>query len=124
ISQFISQNKLSDAGSIRKTSVQIGILSGITVCALLILLSAPISGYVFYKPALSGPLKVAALVIPFNVVTIIIIWIFRGYGLIRAKVYYMDIGIPFLFLFFLSIFLYLGLPFISILYALVLSSII
>ena len=124
ISQFVSENKLSEAGSIRKTSVQIGILSGITVCALLILLAAPISRFVFYKPALSSPLKVASLFIPFNVVTIIIVWIFRGYGLIRAKVYCMDIGIPLIFLFFLSIFLYFRLPFISILYAFVLSSII
>src|SRR5208337_2223380 len=61
ISQFISENKLSDAGSIRKTSVQIGLLSGITVCALLILLADPISGFVFYKPALLSPLKVASL---------------------------------------------------------------
>ncbi len=124
ISQFISENKLYDAESIRKTSVQVGILSGITVCTLLILLADPISRFVFYKPALSSPLKVAALFIPFNVITIIIIWILRGYGLIRAKVYYIDIGIPLVFLFFLSIFLYCGLPFISILYAYVLSSII
>src|SRR5208283_1306105 len=124
ISQFLSENKLSEASSIRKASVQIGILSGITVCALLILLAAPISRSVFYKPALSCPLKVASLVIPFNFAIIIIIWIFRGYGLIRAKVYYMDIGIPLLFLFFLSIFVYLKLPFISIFYAFVLSSII
>ena len=124
ISQFINEKKLFDAESIGKASVQIGILSGIMVCVLLILLAAPISRFVFYKPALSTPLKVASLYIPFYVLTIIIIWILRGYGLIRAKVYYMDIGIPLLFLFFLSIFLYFGLPFISILYAFVLSSII
>src|SRR5208337_4828416 len=123
ISQFIGEGKLFEAQSVRKTAIQIGLISGFAACALLFLFAGPLSRYIFYKPALETPLKVGSFFIPFNILTIILVWILRGYGFVKAKVYYLEVGMPLFFLAFLSIFLHLGFPFIGMLYAYTFSSV-
>src|SRR5208283_2028687 len=76
-SQFIGEGKLFEAQSVRKTAIQIGLISGFAACALLFLFAGPLSRYIFYKPALETPLKVGSFFIPFNILTIILVWILR-----------------------------------------------
>jgi O-antigen/teichoic acid export membrane protein len=124
ISIFLGEGKEADAAAVRTASIQIGILSGTAAFALLFFLSGPISKYFFYKPEVEIPLKIISCYIPFSVVSLILVWILRGYGLIRARVYYLEIGMPLFFLLFLSVFLALKLPFLNIFYAYALSGLV
>lgn len=121
ISIFLGEGREMDARAVRTASVQIGIISGTAMFALLFLLAGPISKYVFFKPEIEIPLKIVSFYIPFSVLSFILVWILRGYGLIRARVYYLEIGMPLFFLFFLSISLILKLSFLGIFYAYALS---
>lgn len=123
ISSLLGEGKKRDAVGVANFSLRIGMLTGAAACALLFLCSGMLSRYVFYKPDLEIPLKILSGYIPFNVLTLIFIWILRGYGFIRAKVYYMDICIPLFFLILLSGSFALMPSFTGILYSYFLSSV-
>lgn len=121
ISIFIGQDRKEDAEAVQRSSLRIGIVSGTAVCAAVFLLSGVLSRHVFYKPELGAPLMVMSFFIPAQVIALIIASVLRGYGIIRYNVYFMDIGQPLLFFVFLCLIFFLGLPFISVIYAYVFS---
>jgi O-antigen/teichoic acid export membrane protein len=123
VSSLLGEGKKTAAVAISKSSIQIGLLSGSVACAVLFLLSGILSRHFFYKPEIETPLKILSLYIPFNVLSLILVWILRGYGFIQARVYYMDIGIPFFFLLFLFASFNLAPSFTNVFYAYAFSSI-
>lgn len=121
VAQFAGEGRKSDAESISKAALQVGMISGITFFLLLFLFSGTISKVIFYKPEIEKPLRIMSFFVPFNVLTLIMAWILRGYGIIRARVYYLEIGVPFFFLLSLSVLLIFKLSFVTICYAYVFS---
>lgn len=77
---------------------------------------------VFYKPELSLPIKIVSLSMPFAVMTGAMAGILRGFGNVKPKVYYQDLGSPLCFLALLGIVFLFKLDFKGILYAFALSS--
>jgi O-antigen/teichoic acid export membrane protein len=122
VSVFLGEGRRAAAEAVRAASMQIGIVSGLLSFAVLFLLSGVISRYIFYKPELEVPLRIISCYVPFNVLSMISIWILRGYGLIRPRIYYMEIGTPFLFFLFLCGFFAFNLPFEAVYYAYAMSS--
>jgi O-antigen/teichoic acid export membrane protein len=121
ISIFSGQGKKKDADAVHQSSLIIAGITGIGTGVLIFLLSGFISNHLFYKPELSVPLKVLSFFIPLFVMSYIIAAVLRGYGDIRPRVYFLDIGQPFFFLILLSLILIFSMPFINIIYAYVLS---
>ncbi len=64
ISVFLGQGRKKDADAVQRSSLRIGAIAGIGVCAVIFLFSGVLSRYVFYKPELSVPLMVISLFIP------------------------------------------------------------
>jgi len=122
VSIFLGEGRKEDADSIARTSLKVGIVSGTIVFLLLFSLSGVISRHVFYKPELEEPLKVVSFFIPVYIMSLITSGILRGHGIIRAKVYYLDIGMQIFFIALIGTAILLRLPFISILYAYVVSA--
>lgn len=106
------------------SSLQIGIATGLACSLILSFSSGFISERIFGISDLIKPLRVISLSIPFAVLSGIIIAIFRGYGIIKPKVYFGDLARPLIFLFFIFLLIAGGLPFISILYAYLFSIVI
>ncbi len=121
ISIYLGQDRNEAAFAVRRASLRIGILSGAASCAILFLASGVLSEYVFYKPELSLPLACMSFYIPVYVLTIVFASILRGYGMIGPNVYFLELGQPALFLLFIGVVFLVGLPFISVIYAYVLS---
>jgi|WetSurMetagenome_2_1015567.scaffolds.fasta_scaffold00068_11 O-antigen/teichoic acid export membrane protein len=117
ISTFLGEGKRHEARMVGFAAVQIGIISGVLVFFFLYLCSEVLSLHIFYKPELEHPLKIIALFVPCNVLTIILIGILRGYGFVNARLYCIDIGFPLLFVIFLAFSILLNLPFIGIIYS-------
>ncbi len=105
-------------------SLIIILISGILSSILLYVLSGTISVTVFKNPSLSEPLKIFSLVIPFALITNIIIFIFRGFGKVEVKVYFQDILYKVFFITFVVVVFVKGLSLIGILYSVAASYII
>ena len=120
ISIFIGEGRRDKANSMAATSLVVGFLSGLCFFSLLFVSSGILAQYVFYKTELQVPLQVLSLFIPLSVIAVIMGGILRGHNMFVPKIY-ADVGQPFFFLVFLSVFFLLGLPFISIIYAYVFS---
>lgn len=99
----------------------VGMLSGLLFFVVLFSLSHIIAGKLFFKPALETPLKVLSLVVPFSVVSSIMSGALRGHNIVKPRVF-ADVGQPLFFVIFLGISILLGLSFIGIIYAYVLST--
>ena len=121
ISIFLGQDRKQDAASVHRSSLMIGAIAGVGTCVIMFLLSGFLSNYIFYKPELSMPLRVISFFIPVFVMAYILAAVLRGYGEMGPRVYLMDIGHPLLFLGLFGLVLLLGLPFINVIYAYVLS---
>jgi O-antigen/teichoic acid export membrane protein len=121
ISVLSGQGRKGEADSVQRSSLIIGGMTGTAACLLLLILSQVLSRHVFYKPELRVPLMVASLFIPFNVVAMVLASVLRGYRVIGPKVYFMDMGQPFFFFLFIAVIFLLGMPFIGIVWAYVLS---
>lgn len=109
VSTFAGEGNESEARAISRASLHVGLLSGLAAFALLYFLSGPAARHVFYKPELAGPLRVISFSIPFTVVAGVITNVMRGYGMVRPRVYYQDIGQPLYFLLLVLAALFLGL---------------
>lgn len=124
ISLFSSAGREKDASAVAKASIQISMISG-TVASLGIFLTADlISRRVFYMPELIGPLKAISLFALFHVLSGTLVGVIRGYGNIRARVYYISIGQPLFFLILLAASFKLALPFISVVYSFMIAMLI
>ena len=107
--------------AVAASALQIGIATGLASFLILYFSSEFISKRIFNISEFTKALRIVSLSIPFAVVVNIFISIFRGYGIIKPKVYFQDLGRPLIFLLSILILIALGLPFISILYAYVFS---
>jgi O-antigen/teichoic acid export membrane protein len=121
ISVFLGQGRKEDADAVQRASLRIGAIAGVAACAGIFIFADVLSRHVFYKPELAGPLMVMSFFIPSYVMTLILASVLRGHGNIGPKVYFMDVGQPFLFLVLLCLIFLLGLSFMSVIYAYVLS---
>ena len=117
IAVFLGEGKREAAGQISRSALIIGAASGLTVATVLYLCSGIVSDDIFYKQELVLPLRIVSYCIPFIVFSQILIGILRGYGVIVAKVYFLDVGLPLYFFSLLGARFFLGLPFTAILYA-------
>lgn len=102
-------------------SIQIGIVGSIVALIVIYSASEILSVKIFDSPGLTEPLKIISLVFPFFVLSQIIISIFRGYNIIRPKIYFQDILRPLVFLTLVSAYVAFDLSFRAIFYAYLLS---
>jgi O-antigen/teichoic acid export membrane protein len=124
ISIFLGEGRSGDAEAVSRSSLHAGAVSSLVACLLLFALSDPLARHVFYKPGMALLFKVASFLIPFSAMTIIMVNILRGYGVVRPKVYYQDIGQPLYFMMFIGgLFILFEFSHINLLYAFVLSSV-
>jgi O-antigen/teichoic acid export membrane protein len=124
VSIYLGEGKKNDIDCISRSSMQIGIISGIISFVILYSFSELIADYIFYMPNLRTPLKIISFYIPFSIMSVLISAILRGHGIIRAKIYCLDIGQPVLFLALTGFIFFLNLPFINIIYAYLFSMIV
>lgn len=125
VSRFVavSLGRKEDPNPVSSSSIQIGLLSGIVSFIALYFVSGFMAQYVFYIPEMATPLRLISFYIPFAIMTQLIAAVLRGHGIIKAKIFYLDILQPLIFLGLLcSIFIF-DLPFISIIYVYLLSMI-
>lgn len=120
ISIFIGEDRHDEAKAMARSSLLVGFLSSLFFFGVLFLSSGILSNYIFYKKELLAPIKVLSFFIPLSVMAVIMSGIMRGHNMFIPKIY-ADVGQPLFFLVLLGLFFLLGLPFISIIYAYVLS---
>lgn len=109
--------------SIARSSLHVNILFSAAVFLALYAFSDIIAQKVFYKPELSLLIKVVSLSIPFSVMSGTMGSILRGYGIVKPKVYFGDLGAPLYFLALLGVVFLFQLPFEGILYAFTATSV-
>lgn len=109
--------------SIARSSLHVNITASVAASLVLYALSGVLAHKVFHKPELLLPIRVVSLSIPFTVMAGTLASILRGYGIVRPKVYYLDLGNPIYFLVFLGVVFVLGLSFDGILYAFTATSV-
>jgi O-antigen/teichoic acid export membrane protein len=98
-------------------SVQFGLIAGISLGAIVFLLSDILAAGIFHNAALGFPIKIFALGIPFLTLINIFVSIFRGLGDVKPMVYFQNILRPLLLLLFLLPVILLKLPFAGVFYA-------
>jgi O-antigen/teichoic acid export membrane protein len=121
VALFKGAGKSHDAKAVSKTAIRIGLVTSIFTAVTLVVISEPIAEHGFNVPELATPLKVISLFVPLYVLSYIYAGILRGYGIVRAQAYYIYIGHPLFFLVVILVTLFLGLPFIGIIYAYVIA---
>jgi len=121
VSIFLGEGKEEEAEAISRSAFFIAALTGLTSFVLLFCLSGYLSRSIFYKPEISGTLKIISFFIPFYAMTQVLSGVLRGRSIIMPKVYLLDIGLPLCFLGLIIIFSSLRHSFISIIYAYIIS---
>ena len=121
ISVFLGQDRKDDAEAVRRASLRTGAIAGAAACAGIFLFADISSRHVFYKPELAMPLMVTSFFVPAYVMALIMASVHRARGEMGPRVYFMEIGQPLLFLVLLCLIIFLGMPFMSVMYAYVLS---
>lgn len=121
VSVSLGEGKNEDAAAMARASLQIGFLSGSILFLALFFLSVPISINIFHSPQLASPLRVISFFIPMSVLAQIKVGVLRGRGLIWPQIY-LAVGQSLFFLCTVGIFFVVGMPFISVMYAYLLST--
>jgi O-antigen/teichoic acid export membrane protein len=98
-------------------SIWLGLGASIILCFILFFTSEAIAIGIFHEPALTAPLKIFSIAIPFFTLSSVLVSIFLGFGRIQAKVYFQDILRNVLFPILLLAVILLSLPFTSVFYA-------
>jgi len=110
----------NDSERIRKlipSSVQWGLIAGISLGIILFLTSEILATRIFHDVALAFPLKICALGIPCFSLKNVFVSIFRGFDDIKPTVYFQNVLRPLLFPLFLLPVILLDLPFLDVYYA-------
>jgi O-antigen/teichoic acid export membrane protein len=123
VSLFLGKNRQHEAMSLSRTAIRIVLISGVSAGLVLYLSSDLLADVIFQNGELAHLFKIVSISIPFFVLMQILCAIARGYGFVALKIYLMDIGIPLLFFILICGILFLRLPFLSIMYAYVISMI-
>ena len=72
-------------------SIWLSLAASIILCFSLFFASETIAVNIFHEPALTAPLKIFSIAIPFFTLSSVIVSIFLGFGRVQAKVYFQDI---------------------------------
>jgi O-antigen/teichoic acid export membrane protein len=121
IAMELGKGRRDTALAMARSTLHVNIISATAGFLAVYALSDFMASKVFYKPDLSFPLKVVSFSIPFIVMSGTLSAILRGFGNVRPKVYYQDLGRPFYFLALLCIVYLFKLSFEGILYAFALA---
>jgi len=121
ISMFLAEGRKKQALGIARSAILIGISTGVFSSLGVYFFAGFAANDLFYMPEFAPVLKAAAAFCFFFVYTNVLVGIIRGYGDIRPRVYFLNIGQPVFFLIFLGLSFLAGLPFIGIIYSYVLA---
>ena len=121
IAYFRGKKEEGKVRGVISSSIKIAIIASISLAVISFFISDFISISIFHTPALSTPIKIFSIAIPFTVLINVFIAIFRGFDRVDAKVYFNDILRPVLYLLFLIAVVLFGLSFLGVVYACVLS---
>ena len=117
IAYFRGRNEEGKVRGVISSSIKIAIIASISLAVISFFASDFISISIFHASALSAPLKIFSIAIPFTVLINVFISIFRGFDRVDAKVYFSDILRPILYLIFLIAVVLFGLSFLGVIYA-------
>ena len=117
IAYFRGKREKGNVKGVIFSSIKIALVASVTLATISFFISDFISVNLFHIPELSIPLKIFSIAIPFSVLIIVFIAIFRGFGRVNAKVCFQDVMRPVLFLLFLIAVVLFNLPFIGVFYA-------
>lgn len=121
VSVLLGGNDQCLAAIMARDAQRIGLVSGSILFLILFLLSPVIARYLFHMPQLEPLLRVISVFVPLSVLVQIKLGILRGRGIMWPQIY-QGIGQSLVFLCILCLFLTLSLPFISVIYAYILSA--
>lgn len=121
IAHFRGKGEEKNVGDIISSSTIIALAASMPLAAICFFASDFISVNIFHTNELATALRIFSIAIPFSVLLNIFIAIFRGFGMVDAKVYFQDILRPILFLLFLIAVVLLNLSVVGVFYAQVLS---
>jgi O-antigen/teichoic acid export membrane protein len=117
IAYFRGKKEEGKVKGIISSSIKIAIIASISLAVISFFLSDFISVSIFHTPALSTPLKIFSIAIPFTVLINVFISIFRGFDKVEPSVYFQNILRPILYLIFLITVVLFGLSFLGMIYA-------
>ena len=103
------------------SSLCLALAGSLILCLILFFTSEAIAIKIFHEPALTVPLKIFAIAIPFFTIINVLVSIFLGFGRVQAKVYFQDILRNVLFLILLLAVILFNLSFIEVFYAYMIS---
>jgi len=106
------------------SALKMAIVAGVPVSLALFFSSDIISTKAFHDPGLSISLKIFSVAIPFFILIQMLSGVFRGFGKVKPKVYFMDVLRNGLFILLLALVIVLKLPFEGALFACSISFII
>ncbi|MCK4732053.1 MAG: oligosaccharide flippase family protein [Methanophagales archaeon] len=69
-------------------SIWLALAGGLILCLILFLTSKAIAENILHEPALTSPLRIFSIAIPFFTLIIVFTAIFLGFGLVQANVYF------------------------------------
>jgi O-antigen/teichoic acid export membrane protein len=121
IAYFRGKKEEGKVRGVISSSIKIAIIASISLAIISFFVSDFISTSIFHTPALSTPIKIFSVAIPFTVLINVFIAIFRGFDRVDARVYFNNILRPVLYLLFLIAVVLFGMSFLGVVYAYVLS---
>ncbi len=124
IAYFRGKNDTEKVSRIMFSSIQIVTVASVLAFILLFFSADFVSVTIFHSPELRIPLKIVSVAVPFWVIINILSSIFRGFDNVVPRVYFLEISRPAFFTLLLIVIMLLNLPFLSILYALLISFIV
>jgi len=98
IAYYIGKNEKEKIPSIIGWGVAIGLATSITLGAVLFLFAYPIASLFSDDPILGYYFRIAAIVIPFSVLSVSLKSVFRGFQRIKERIIFQDLGKNFLVL--------------------------
>ena len=121
IAYFRGKREEENVSGVISSSVQIALIASISLAAISFFISDLVSIKIFQCQALSTPLKIFSIAIPFTVLIHVFIAIFRGFDRVEPSVYFQNILRNILFILFLITVVLFGLSFLDVIHAYVLS---
>jgi len=118
------KNELDKIPNFIVTSVVLSFFVSLIAGLIVFVSSEIISVNIFHEPSIILPLKIIAISLPFNVVSIKIVSIFRGFEQIKPMAYIKNILESLLFLLLILIIIALNLSFVYVFYAFLITSVI
>lgn len=98
-------------------SFWLALAGSLILCPVLLFVSESIADNIFHEPALTTPLRIFSIAIPFFTLLNVFTSIFLGFGCVRAKVYFKEILRNVIFLVLLLGVIFLNLSFLGVIYA-------